>query len=456
MRKSILSLALILATYASAGDKQPYHVNIYSGINVFDDISQLENGSLVGLSATFYERETQSYALQLGYEHLGGIAYEGIVLDTDLDRYYMNMIVDGEEELNITPYILLGGGYENVSRVYEAYHDTQSQAFINAGLGFKYRISDYFNITLEAKTLGKLDSESIDYVGTLGLDFMFGGKWHKKAPILEALEKPKVIERAKVKPAVKKIKEAKKQKWITPKVVEEMFDEKDQEKVSKDTSVIKMQKSLKAFKAQMAENEALLAEKLAKLERDLVEKTKQKEQERLHKMKEEKALATEKKLEAETLGKEKKRLLALKAEAESKHLEKMRITQEKIAKAQAAAKALVMKKEVDKQRVKENTLAQLAIERKKAEVLRLKKKEAANKKRLEKIRVAQEKAAKAEAERIAKEERIAAEKELAEYNRVRALQEVEEKKTAELAQLKAEEEKTDKLLIRNGMVVFAD
>ncbi len=181
MRKAILSLALILVTSVAAGEnKQPYHLNVHTGLNVFDDESHLENGSLIGASATFYERETESYALQLGYERLSGINYEGIILDTDIDRYYINMIVDGDEELSITPYILLGGGYEHISRIYEEYTKTKSQGFLNAGLGFKYRLNDYFNITLEARAMGMLDSESVDYVSKLGLDFMFGGKWQQK------------------------------------------------------------------------------------------------------------------------------------------------------------------------------------------------------------------------------------------------------------------------------------
>jgi len=57
MRKSLLSLALIIATCASAGDKQPYHLNMHSGFTVFDDAIHLESGSLMGVSTTFYERD---------------------------------------------------------------------------------------------------------------------------------------------------------------------------------------------------------------------------------------------------------------------------------------------------------------------------------------------------------------------------------------------------------------
>lgn len=474
MRKSLLSLALIVASYASAGDKQPYHVNIHSGITVFDDANHLENGSLVGASVAFYERETLSYALQLGYERLNGIAYEGIVLDTDIDRYYMNMIVDGEEELNITPYILLGGGYENLSRVYEEYADTKSQAFINAGLGFKYALNDYFNITLEGRALGKLDSESIDYVGKLGLDFMFGGKWDKKAPMLEALGKSKVIEKAKVKPPLKEVKKEKKKKWITSEVVEEMFAEKDQERVdtkplslAEDASVVKIQESLKSLKIQMAQREALLADKLAKLEIELVEKTKQREQ---------------------------KRLLSLQAEAEAKHLENMRITQAKIVKAEAMAKALEKKKKVKQMQERSNEKARmrhLAVmkhlndeKRVEAKRFNVAKKEAANKKRLEKIKIAKEKAnqkriaqekrrvaqkrrvaeqrrvaveikaAKVEAERVAKAARVV--QKPIEFNDMKENVIIREKNLKVKVARKIKTESVDKLLIRNGMVVFAD
>jgi len=326
------------------------------------------------------------------------------------------MIVDGKEELSITPYILLGGGYENLSRVYEEYSDTKSQSFLTAGLGFKYRLNDYFNITLEGRALGKLDSESIDYVGTLGLDFMFGGKWREKAPMLEGLDRPRVIEQVKEKPL---IKEVKKKKWITPEVVEEMFSEKKQERevsIPEDRAIMNMQENLKALKVQMAKNEALLAEKLAKLENDLGVKKAIKE----------KHLARQKELEQVAVQKEQKRLLALQVVAEAKHAENMKIAQAKIVKAEKMAKALEsakaqksLQKQLKIEKAKEARLVALALEQKKAEALGLAK-EAAQKR----IKEAKAKSILQESKKrgIAKDKQLLEDKKLAEYKCLRVAQ----------------------------------
>ncbi len=413
MKKSLLSLALIMATYSVAQEhNKPYHVNIHAGINAFDDTSNLNDSALYGISASFYEKERQSYALQLGYERLSSVPFEGIRdsdgkdITTDINRYYVNMLVDGEEELSITPYILIGGGYEDLSSVYSAYEETKSQAFLNAGLGFKYRIHENFNITLEANALGKFDSESLDYSGKLGLDYMFGSSWHKKSVQLNALEEEPIreVKRVTKKTSVKVVE--KKKKWITPEVVEAMFAEKDQDRVSiepevvaPDTSVVKMQENLKALKAQIAHNEALLAEKLSKLENMFALEAPVKQQKS--------ARIKEKKLMADSLKK---------AEAKAK---KMAVI--KVAKQKRIARA---------KRLKER-------------------------RRLQAIKIAEAKRVAAELE-ATKQARIQASKEQAAYNRLRLAQEKEEKKLAEKAATKAQQEETDKLYIRNGMVVFAD
>ena len=403
MRKTILSLALMLTTSVVAGEyKQPYHIDVYGGLNIFDDASYLKNSSLLGASIAIYERERQSYALQFGMEHLRGVEYEGIVLDTDIDRYYLNMIVDGEEELHITPYILLGGGYEQLNRVYEGYKDTVSQGFIDAGLGFKYRLNDYLNITLEGKAIGKVESESVDYASTLGFDFMFGGKHKQEKSVIHALDTQKVEKRmpqaVRLKPLPKVTKKAKAKKWITPEVVEAMFSKK--KKVLKDTSDTRMEDSLQALKAQMAEQEARMAKKIARLERQLAQKS-----------------AT--KLIESKRQKEQKQLALLKKRAQIAHAKKMKEAAKRLAKLKAKKQAKAL----------------------------------AKKRRLEKIRVAKIKAAKKLA---AKKARIKKEKELAEYKRLQALQQKKEQEAAKLAEMKAQQEHTDKLFIRNGMVVFAD
>jgi len=451
MKKTIVSLALLLATNMMAGSKQPYHVNVNAGLNIFDDSTHLEDTSLYGVSATIYEQEAKKYAFQMSYEHINKAEYEGIVLDTSINRYSINMIVDGDEELNITPYILLGGGYESLSTIYEEYPDTKNQAFLNAGLGFKYRLNDYFNVTLEGKALGKFDSESVDYVAKFGLDFMFGGKSEKKAPILEALGKPKTVERPKVKPIIKELKKAK-PKWITPEVVAEMFDESRQEVPAKkveDSAIADMQAHLKVLKAQMAKNEALLTAQLAKLEEGLASK------------KREEAKVEEPVTMQSVHEKAKKKAMLAKEKARLALVE-----QAAILKKQEAKKALMAEERANK--LKKEKREKAARLKKKRIAAQRKAKAAKRAAMLKAKKLAQAKAKAAKKAAMLKAKKLAQAKaaaaaELAEFKRQKALQLAEEKRLAKEAEekaaaaaQKAEQERVDVLYIRNGMVVFAD
>ena len=401
MKKIVFALGIFLTTSSMFGNNQPYHINLSTGLNVFDDAEYLEDSAVYGVSATFYEKETLSYALQLGYERLTGVPYEGIRLSTDINRYSVNMLVDGEEELNVTPYLLVGGGYEQFSSLYEEYHDTKNQAFVNLGLGFKYRLSDYVNITLESKAIGQMDSKKLDYVTKVGLDVMFGGASTSKPMLLSGLEERKDVVREKKslqKPKVlqPKVLQAKKKKWITPEVVEAMFSEKKEtpslpKEAEKEKSVMQMQAHLKALKEQMQASEEKLDQKLARLEALLVQKER------------EKALALQREKKKLLLERE-KRLAFLEAEAKKRHAQK-------IAKLQAQKRARVKKLEAQ---------------------------------------------AKAKREREAALQRAALRKAKRLEEEKRALKAKKEKEAALAAKFKEEQEKTDILHIANGMVVFAD
>jgi hypothetical protein len=442
MKKQILSMALLMATSLVAGDKQPYHIEFSSGLTVFDDSAHLKDGAIHGVSATFYEKESYSYGLQIGYEHLPSIAYETIVLDSDIDRYYLNMVVDGEEELSVTPYLLIGGGYEQLSAVYESFPDTKNQAFVNAGIGFRYRLSDYFNISLETKAIGKIESKSVDYVTKVGLDIMFGGRWSKAPKMIEGLgeETPKesvkkpLLKTAK-KPLVVTSKD-KKKKWITPEVVEEMFSRtKEPSRVVKEANQpsSKMEAELRALKDQMAKNEALWAAKLSSLEA---------------------ALATKLKERAST--NRYRSFQRLEREAEARHLKKIAQTKAKIKKVKASLKALDKEKEiavekgvqkVEKPQVSKREKARLALEKRKKE-------------RAAAFARKQARAAKIKAQKLAalkaKKEKIALAKAKQREAEKKRLEALEAKRKAEVAAYKAQQEKTDILHIANGMAVFAD
>jgi hypothetical protein len=428
MKKILFSLALLSVTYGMAGEKKLYHVNLNSGITIFDDSVRLEDNALYGVSVSMYERESASYGLEIGYERLSGVTYDGVELKTDMDRYFVNMLVDGEEELSITPYVLFGGGYENISRIYTSYDKTKSQAFVNVGLGFKYRLHDNVNITLEGKALGMFDTESVDYVAKLGIDFMFGNQSKSKENVIEALDEVQKVTVIPPKPIVEQVKKPEKRRWITPQVVESEFAERDQdkiygEKIQDNSAINTMQESLKALKMQMAKNERALVEKLALLEKELAEK---------------KQMLTE--VEAGDVT----------SHERLQEDENIRLVQEREAKQLREQRQNMLK--IKRMEQKRRRLAKIAAQKAKMKKIADLKK----------------------AKRLARAKKVAEQKALAEYKRIRLAKELEERRLekarlaelkrieakkreqAEAAALKAAQERTDVLHVANGMAVFAD
>lgn len=186
MKKTIVTLSLIATTSLFAYDTFKTQVAVTAGYNKFDSASKMEDTSLFGIRATVYENEVNMYGLQVGYEGATGIDYEDSSKKTDLHRIFTHLVVDGEEEYDVTPYLFLGAGYEYLS---EEIKGEPSQGFIDLGLGFKYFFDRNFNVLLETRAVGKFDTRDLDLTTNLGLGYMFGGKKSLKQKPIIALDK---------------------------------------------------------------------------------------------------------------------------------------------------------------------------------------------------------------------------------------------------------------------------
>ncbi len=188
MKKTIIALSLIAITSLVASEAFKTEVALTAGYNKFDSASKMENASLFGIRATVYENEVNMYGLQVGYEGSMGIEYNKEVTKTDLHRFFTHLVVDGEEEYDVTPYLFLGLGYEYLS---DEIKGEPSQGFIDFGLGFKYFIDKNFNILLETRAVGKFDTRDLDLTTNLGLGYRFGGKYSAKIKPIIALDEHK-------------------------------------------------------------------------------------------------------------------------------------------------------------------------------------------------------------------------------------------------------------------------
>ena len=173
MKKIAITLSLIAITSLMASDNIRAEIALTAGHNKFDSASKMEDASLFGIRATMYEDEVNKYGLQVGYEGATGIQFSGTSEQTDLHRIFSHLVVDGEEEYSVTPYLFLGGGYEFLT---DEIKGEPSQGFLDLGLGFKYFFDNNFKALLETRAIGKFDTRDLDFNVNVGLGYAFGGK----------------------------------------------------------------------------------------------------------------------------------------------------------------------------------------------------------------------------------------------------------------------------------------
>ncbi len=185
MKKTLLALALSssLLFSSSISEKnskyQPYQTTVTFGKNSFAKDSSMKDNTIFGIRATAYDSDVFRYGLQVGYESALHTKYESrsstsLIAETDIHRFFVNMIVDGEEEYNVVPYLLFGAGYEFLSD--ELSNMDVSQGFAQTGLGFRYNITRSLNVALEGRGLGKFDTRDIDFIFSGAIGYMFGNQ----------------------------------------------------------------------------------------------------------------------------------------------------------------------------------------------------------------------------------------------------------------------------------------
>jgi OOP family OmpA-OmpF porin len=129
----------------------------------------MTNSDLIyGLKGTW--QNSEGFGGELGFESGSDIMYTTEDTTTSLTRVFGHVNMYGESSYSITPYALLGAGYEFLSTNIKGDPD---QGFIDAGAGFSYNLFPYMNLNFEVRALYKLDSEDIDYTGNIGFAVAF-------------------------------------------------------------------------------------------------------------------------------------------------------------------------------------------------------------------------------------------------------------------------------------------
>jgi len=187
MKKIVITLSLAAATMLVASDMRT-EIAVTAGHNKFDTSSKMENAGLYGARVTLYETEVNKYGFQLGYDGIKDLKYEKNTdnkIETNLHRFYGHLVIDGEQEYRVTPYLYMGGGYEYLS---EEIKGERSQGFADLGLGFKYYPTAGISLLLEFGALGKFDTHDVDYNAKVGLGYTFGSPYEEKQEVIDVLD----------------------------------------------------------------------------------------------------------------------------------------------------------------------------------------------------------------------------------------------------------------------------
>lgn len=119
-------------------------------------------------------------------------------LDTDLTRYGINSIYNLPKNSYFKPYVLVGGGFEEVeNELRDKYEDS---TYINYGAGVRYELSEKIHLKSELRHLYKTETESNDLAYSVGVSYQFGeksAKIVKEEPVVQAPvvvpQPPKVV-----------------------------------------------------------------------------------------------------------------------------------------------------------------------------------------------------------------------------------------------------------------------
>jgi len=165
MRKLSFLILCALGLNQLQADQEPpftYHFGAHFGQNFADSSSKMRDNALYGIRGTVML--TPFYGLNFGIDRLDSIDVKESASTIDVTRFYAQIEVDGEEQYHVVPYITMGAGYEMLSSdiVVDGHKYDVSQAYLSAGLGFRYNFIPELSFYVEGNGLWKTDTTDID------------------------------------------------------------------------------------------------------------------------------------------------------------------------------------------------------------------------------------------------------------------------------------------------------
>jgi OOP family OmpA-OmpF porin len=174
--KKILLSTVTISTLLFA-QNQPYELTLTAGGTYGESNLHLEDnhknfGFRFGMPNN-YILNNMFDTIELAYEKSNDVEYDDTTLETDIDRYAVNLLHHYKYSDNYTPYGLFGVGYEDFQNEYK---NTNDSVTTNIGLGLKYHLTEDINLRFELRDQINLESGiENELIYTVGLGFSFGG-----------------------------------------------------------------------------------------------------------------------------------------------------------------------------------------------------------------------------------------------------------------------------------------
>ena len=148
------------------------------GYSVPDNNRDLEDDRAFGLS--FGYQFDNPWAVEFTYLNLDSELSSG--QDIDADQYRLDGLYSFFNDSSITPYLAAGLGTTEYSNNLDGDGNTQ----LNAGGGLKFALNENTSLRADYRLIDDLETDHLDQVATLGLQYTFGKKKAEPAPVVEA------------------------------------------------------------------------------------------------------------------------------------------------------------------------------------------------------------------------------------------------------------------------------
>ncbi len=180
--KKIVAIALALSATLLLADNSQYKYEftpMVGGVipeGNLDLENQLTYGGSFGINLDSSKIFDQ---VELGFLRSSSVDYDNSNLDTDFNRYFVNLVKDYKLNNKTSLYTLVGVGYEDMSN---EQFDNKSSGFFNYGVGLKYKLKDNLFLKGDIRHMVKFSHSDNNLLYTVGIGIPFGAVAQPEAP----------------------------------------------------------------------------------------------------------------------------------------------------------------------------------------------------------------------------------------------------------------------------------